>query len=91
MDSDSNFLKENNAKHMWHPMAHPAEMRAHAPQMITKAEGVQSQTLTVIQRLTRLGGFGALIWAIALTRLRKRSVSSWMHAVLQHVSGHDER
>ena len=40
MDGDSNFLKENNAKHMWHPMAHPAEMRAKPPRIITSAEGV---------------------------------------------------
>ena len=25
---DSNFLKENNARHIWHPMAHPAESMA---------------------------------------------------------------
>ena len=22
---DANFLKENNARHLWHPMSHPAE------------------------------------------------------------------
>ena len=38
---DSNFLKENNAKHMWHPMAHPADMRSNPPTMITGAEGVE--------------------------------------------------
>ena len=39
MDGESNFQKENNAKHMWHPMAHPAEMRANPPKVITRAEG----------------------------------------------------
>ena len=45
MDGESNFLKENNAKHMWHPMAHPAEMRANPPKVIHGAERV---TLTDI-------------------------------------------
>ena len=24
---DSNFLKENNARHIWHPMGHPGELQ----------------------------------------------------------------
>ncbi len=37
---DSNFLKENNARHLWHPMAHPADMKANPPTIVTGAEGV---------------------------------------------------
>ena len=37
---DRNFLIENNAKPIWHPMAHPAEMRAQPPRIIMKGEGV---------------------------------------------------
>jgi hypothetical protein len=37
---DSNFLKENNARHLWHPMGHPGELRRNAPRIITGAEGV---------------------------------------------------
>lgn len=37
---DTNFLIENNAKSIWHPMAHPAEMRAHPPRIIMKGEDV---------------------------------------------------
>ncbi len=37
---DSNFLKENNARHLWHPMAHPADMQANPPTIVTGAEGV---------------------------------------------------
>ena len=40
MFAHSNFLKENNARHMWHPMAHPADMRANPPKIIVGAEGV---------------------------------------------------
>ena len=38
---DSNFLKENNARHMWHPMGAPGEVAANAPTIITRAEGVR--------------------------------------------------
>ena len=34
---DSNFLKENNARHTWHPMAHPAEMQNNPPKVIVGA------------------------------------------------------
>ena len=37
---DRNFLVENNAKPIWHPMAHPAEMRAQPPRIVMKGEGV---------------------------------------------------
>lgn len=62
MDSDSNFLKENNAKHMWHPMAHPAEMRAHAPQMITKAEGIRITDVDGHSTIDAVGG----LWCVNL-------------------------
>ena len=35
-----NFLRENNARHFLHPMAHPAEMLDTPPMIITKAENV---------------------------------------------------
>ena len=38
---NTNFLKENNARHLWHPMAHPADMRANPPSIITSGEGVR--------------------------------------------------
>ncbi len=38
---DSNFLKENNARHMWHPMGAPGDALKNAPTIITKAEGVR--------------------------------------------------
>ncbi len=37
---DSNFLKAHNAKHMWHPMAHPADSLRNPPKIIIGAEGV---------------------------------------------------
>lgn len=38
---DSNFLKENNARHMWHPMGAPGDALKQAPTIITRAEGVR--------------------------------------------------
>jgi len=32
---DSNFLKENNARYQFHPMAHPADSLANPPKIIT--------------------------------------------------------
>tara|TARA_B100001057_G_scaffold344905_1_gene345981 strand:+ start:4723 stop:6099 length:1377 start_codon:yes stop_codon:yes gene_type:complete len=37
---DDNFIKEKNARHLWHPMAHPADSRAHPPTIVTRGEGV---------------------------------------------------
>jgi adenosylmethionine-8-amino-7-oxononanoate aminotransferase len=37
---DSNFLKEMNARSVWHPMAHPADSQANPPTILTEAEGV---------------------------------------------------
>ena len=37
---DGNFLKEHNARSMWHPMAHPADSLANPPTIVTGAQGV---------------------------------------------------
>ena len=36
---DDNFLREINARHLWHPMGHPGDLQVNAPTIITKAEG----------------------------------------------------
>ena len=36
---DSNFLKEINARHFWHPMAAPADSLANPPRIIVGGEG----------------------------------------------------
>lgn len=59
---DNNFLKENNARHIWHPMAHPAEMRAHPPKLIVAAAGV---TLTDVDGHKTLDAVGGL-WNVNL-------------------------
>ncbi|MCT4553255.1 MAG: aspartate aminotransferase family protein [Pelagimonas sp.] len=37
---DSNFLKENNARHFWHPMTSPQDSATTPPKIITGSEGV---------------------------------------------------
>ena len=59
---DNNFLIENNAKPIWHPMAHPAEMRAQPPQIIMKGEGVH---VTDIDGRTVIDAVGGL-WNVNL-------------------------
>lgn len=60
--TDDNFLKEQNARHMWHPMAHPADMRAHPPKVITGGEGVR---ITDVDGHTTIDGVGGL-WNVNL-------------------------
>jgi len=37
--SASNFLRENNAKHYWHPMTDPKRSAEDPPLIITKGDG----------------------------------------------------
>lgn len=59
---DINFLTETNAKPIWHPMAHPAEMRANPPKIIMTGEGV---TVTDIDGRSVLDAVGGL-WNVNL-------------------------
>ncbi|WP_048646774.1 aminotransferase class III-fold pyridoxal phosphate-dependent enzyme [Nitratireductor soli] len=59
---DMNFLIENNGKPIWHPMAHPAEMRANAPKVIIKGEGVHVTDLDGRTTLDAVGG----LWNVNL-------------------------
>lgn len=59
---DINFLTENNGKSIWHPMAHPAEMRAQPPKVIVKGQGVH---VTDIEGRVVLDAVGGL-WNVNL-------------------------
>ena len=59
---DLNFLTENNAKPIWHPMAHPAEMRASPPKVIMKGEGVSVTDIDGNRVLDAVGG----LWNVNL-------------------------
>jgi adenosylmethionine-8-amino-7-oxononanoate aminotransferase len=59
---DANFLKEHNAKGIWHPMAHPAESIANPPDIIVAGDGV---TITDVDGHTTVDGVGGL-WNVNL-------------------------
>jgi len=59
---DPNFFAEHNARHFWHPMAHPAEMREHPPIVVASAEGVE---ITDVNGHTALDAVGGL-WNVNL-------------------------
>lgn len=57
-----NFLRENNARHFWHPMAHPSEMLENPPMIISKAENVEVKNLDGHVMLDAVGG----LWNVNL-------------------------
>lgn len=59
---DDNFLKENNARHMWHPMGHPGDLQANAPTIIKGAEGVHIIDLDGHKVVDAVGG----LWCVNL-------------------------
>ncbi|MBL6427881.1 MAG: aminotransferase class III-fold pyridoxal phosphate-dependent enzyme [Maritimibacter sp.] len=59
---DANFLKERNARAIWHPMAHPAESIANPPDIIVGGEGV---TITDVDGHTTVDAVGGL-WNVNL-------------------------
>ena len=56
------FLQENNARFLWHPMAHPADMQRNPPKVIVKGEGVEITDVDGNQLLDAVGG----LWNVNL-------------------------
>ncbi|RBW56164.1 aspartate aminotransferase family protein [Phaeobacter gallaeciensis] len=59
---DSNFLKENNARHFWHPMAHPKDSQDNPPTILTGGEGVSIIDVDGHKALDAVGG----LWNVNL-------------------------
>lgn len=59
---DDNFLKENNARHMWHPMTHPADSLANPPKIITGGQGVRIVDVDGAETIDAVGG----LWNVNL-------------------------
>lgn len=59
---DANFLKEHNAKSLWHPMAHPADSLANPPAIITGAQGVRISDIDGHEVIDAVGG----LWNVNL-------------------------
>ncbi len=62
MNYSSNFLREHNARQVWHPMAHPAEMEAVPPRIIVSADGVCITDLDGKRVIDAVGG----LWNVNL-------------------------
>jgi len=62
MPKDDNFLKANNARHLWHPMAHPAEMQKTPPTIVTGGAGVRITDIDGHQVVDGVGG----LWNVNL-------------------------
>jgi adenosylmethionine-8-amino-7-oxononanoate aminotransferase len=58
----SNFLRENNARQVWHPMAHPNEMEASPPRIIVSAEGCHVTDIDGNRVIDAVGG----LWNVNL-------------------------
>ena len=59
---DTNFLKENNARQLWHPMAHPADSLENPPDIIVGGEGVEIVDLDGHKTVDAVGG----LWNVNL-------------------------
>ncbi|MDG1935044.1 MAG: aminotransferase class III-fold pyridoxal phosphate-dependent enzyme [Paracoccaceae bacterium] len=59
---DDNFIKENNAKHLWHPMGHPADSLAHPPKVIVSAKNSSIVDMDGHEAIDAVGG----LWCVNL-------------------------
>ena len=59
---DNNYLKANNARSLWHPMAHPGDSLANPPTIVTGGQGVR---ITDIDGHEVVDGVGGL-WNVNL-------------------------
>ena len=58
----SNFLKENNARFLWHPMTSPEDSQTTPPKIITESEGVEIQDIDGHRVVDAVGG----LWNVNL-------------------------
>ena len=59
---DSNFLRENNARFVWHPMGHPAEGVENPPPIVVGGSGVRITELDGTEVIDAVGG----LWNVNL-------------------------
>ncbi|MEP4194056.1 MAG: aminotransferase class III-fold pyridoxal phosphate-dependent enzyme [Aliishimia sp.] len=59
---DDNFLRENNARHLWHPMGHPGDTQANPPTVITGADGSKIKDIDGHEVVDAVGG----LWCVNL-------------------------
>lgn len=59
---DSNFLNENNARFIWHPMGDPGELRDNPPVIVSEASGVRIRDSKGHETVDAVGG----LWNVNL-------------------------
>jgi len=59
---DDNFLREMNARHLWHPMGHPGDQQVNAPKIIKAAKGVEITDIDGHSVVDAVGG----LWCVNL-------------------------
>lgn len=59
---DDNFLHENNARHLWHPMGHPKDSLDNPPTIITGAAGSKISDIDRHEVVDAVGG----LWCVNL-------------------------
>ncbi|MFK7940117.1 MAG: aminotransferase class III-fold pyridoxal phosphate-dependent enzyme [Roseovarius sp.] len=59
---DDNFLREMNARHLWHPMGHPGDAQVNAPKIIKAANGVEITDIDGHSVVDAVGG----LWCVNL-------------------------
>lgn len=59
---DDNFLREMNARQVWHPMAHPADSQANLPVILTSGQGVRVTDIDGHETVDAVGG----LWNVNL-------------------------
>ena len=59
---DDNFLKENNARHLWHPMGHPGDAQINSPKIIKAADGAHITDISGHRTVDAVGG----LWCVNL-------------------------
>ena len=59
---DDNFLREMNARQVWHPMAHPADCQSDPPIILTGGDGVRVTDINGHESVDGIGG----LWNVNL-------------------------
>ncbi len=59
---DDNFLRANNAQHLWHPMGHPGDAKENAPAIISGADGSVIKDIDGHETVDAVGG----LWCVNL-------------------------
>jgi len=83
---NENFLIANNARHLWHPMAHPADSLKTAPKIITGGQGVRITDVDGKQTIDAVGG----LWNVNLGYSADTVKEAITNQLQQFISWHNQ-